>query len=98
MLSKKFQRALEDTVGPRTNVTDSEEDTAKVRLVNEMSMKEVHVVTLEDEDKSKVAPQTDFTALDLLSYTWQISSGMVRIKLFGANVVCSLDDCLMIVF
>ena len=61
-------------------------------------MRNVRIVTLDDEGKSKVTPQTDFTALDLLSFTWQISSGMVRIKLDGANVVRSLDDCLMMVF
>ncbi|XP_065842944.1 tyrosine-protein kinase receptor torso-like [Oscarella lobularis] len=41
-----------------------------------MGMKNVQVVTLEDEGKSEGEPQTDFTALDLLSFTWQISSGM----------------------
>ena len=97
MQSQKFRKALKDTDETRRNVAESE-DKAEVRYVNEMGMKNVQVVTLEDEGKSEGEPQTDFTALDLLSFTWQISSGMVRMKLFGVNVVCSLDDCLIIVF
>ena len=40
--------------------------------------KDVKAVASNDKDESEAASQIEFTALDLLSFTWQIASGMVR--------------------
>ena len=55
--------------------TGRDEDEIVVRYA---LTKDVKAVASNDKDESEAASQIEFTALDLLSFTWQIASGMVR--------------------